>query len=438
MMRICKTSVLASLALLLITGPVTAQVFIGPESVGLAQTYATQSRGSGAIGWNVANLGYTDNPRFSMRFGLFPLVPFPNLNMMNSSVSLAWFNKYFTQGSVLSDADKADLLSIFPQDGWSLTPEMNAKILGMSFGRTAVALELDVQGNVVLPTSLLRFGFYGNNFNEPISLSDLNTEAQVVGALSIAHAFPVQIPFLSDIAEETYLGAGVKALIGGGYAGTENVTGSITTYPEKAVVDGRATARYALGGYGYAFDTGLSAKITPKLQAGISFNNLFGSIRWLDTYKNASYEYQFHLDTDTLDFLAEDFNENDMLDNAVKVDTSYDGASFTTQYPAYMIVGTQYDLTGGVSLYLNYKQGFSNHFDVTTNPRFSLATELRPAGWIAFRTGVAAGGRTGMLYAAGLGLGGRHYKLNLGVASVRGILNNSRGISVSLGQELAW
>ncbi len=412
-----------------------AQILIGPQSVGLAQTYATQSRGASIFGWNPANLGYADNPRFSLQFGIFPFVPFPSLQLINSSVSLGWFNRYFTHGGTLTDQDKNAILSVFPHNGWDLSPQINAQIIGLSFGKSALTFQLNAQGSVVLPTSLLSFAFYGNEFDKPLSLNDLNTEAQVVGALSFAHGEQVSIPFLRDIAEETYIGGGVKALIGLGYGGTESATGSITSYTDHILAEGSAKARYAIGGYGLAFDAGISTKFNDRIQAGLAFNNLFGFIQWTNRYSMA-YNYSIHLDTDTLDIFSNEMDS--VLDKAVKVDTSYEGVTFRTPYPAYLIAGVQYTLTQRIRLFLNYKQGLSNRFNMTFKPRFSLAAELSPSGWFLFRTGIAVGGKERLQLAAGLGFHGRHYAFDFGAASTGGLFNHSRGVSIALGQEVRW
>jgi len=427
--------VVVTIVLMIGSTSLVAQTLIGPQSVGLAQTYTTQSRGVNVMGWNPANLGYVNNPRFSFRFGILPLIPFPSIQMVNSSVSLGWFNRYFTNGGILTNEDKRAILGVFPKTGWDFSPQFNVQLLGMSFRHRVVTLEANAQGNVVLPTSLLSLGLYGNEFSAPISLNDLNTEAQVVAALSYGQGRQIYIPYLSDVAEETYIGGGVKALIGLGYAGTESATGSITTYPERVVADGNAKARYALGGYGFALDAGLSAKFNDRIQAGLALNNLLGTIQW-SKRNSMVYKYRISLDTDTLDLFSDE--SDSLLDKAVKIDTSYKGETFRTPYPAYLVAGVQYELSPSVQFYFNYKQGFSHRFNMTTTPRISLATELNPVSWFTFRTGLAVGGKERLQLAAGFGFHSRHYAFDIGAASSGGLFNHSRGVSLSMGQELRW
>jgi hypothetical protein len=65
-----------------------SQVTLGPRIIGTAGTFMTQSRGDDVIGWNPANLGYPDNPEFTLSFGIIPLIPFPSFDISNSALSV--------------------------------------------------------------------------------------------------------------------------------------------------------------------------------------------------------------------------------------------------------------------------------------------------------------------------------------------------------------
>ena len=59
---------------LLISTTIFAQYYINPVSTAMAGAYGTKARGAYINGWNPANLGLAGNPRFSMNFGILPLV----------------------------------------------------------------------------------------------------------------------------------------------------------------------------------------------------------------------------------------------------------------------------------------------------------------------------------------------------------------------------
>ncbi len=121
--------------LLVLSSCVFTQIIMIPSSMGTAGTIATQARGDDIIGWNPANLGFEDNPDFSMSFGVIPIVPIPAINVTNSVVSLKWLADYLFSGQYLDNNKKDEMLEVFGNEGWDLNPLLYAKILGISSGR---------------------------------------------------------------------------------------------------------------------------------------------------------------------------------------------------------------------------------------------------------------------------------------------------------------
>lgn len=440
--------------LLLVTAPMQGQTFVSPRSLAFAQTYATQSRGSDALGWNPANLGYSDNPGFSMSYGLFPLVPLPTIHLGNSSVSIAWYNDYFRQGGVLTKSMKDEILSYFPTKGWSFDPQITTRLLGMSFGHTAIALDAQVMSSVVIPKSVPHLLFYGMGFDDPLSLDNLHVGLQTTLTASVAHAFRLPLPFF----EESYLGVGAKYIAGLGYAATESVTGGITPYPDRMVAEGNAMARYALSGFipevdslfsdqpatprsalagsGYAFDIGLSGRLNNKLSMGVAINNLLGAINWKGT-NSETYEYSFNLSGNPSDFFDADMDS--VMNDAVKTDTSYAAQDFTTPYPAYFIAGVQYNMFSRLRFYVNLRQKMATGLNpAASSSRISVATELRPAKWFPIRFGMTTGDINLINWGGGFGFEFSHYSLIFGFSQTGGFLNHATGFSFALGQELRF
>lgn len=424
------------LGVLMITASLDAQVYLGPKSIGYANAFVTQSRGAEVIGWNPANLGYNDNPTYSLKFGVIPFIPFPNTQLTNSAISFSWFNRYIGRGGHLTNTDKHNMLAAFPSSGWDITPMLNTKFIGYSYGNTAITLEGNLQGNLLVPTSLLGLIFYGNRIDQSVQINDFRTEAQAVGALTLAQARNINIPYLSRYINELYIGGGVKTLLGIGYAGTDPISARFDTRDADHIsLDSKIKAQYALGGFGIAFDAGISAVVNNRIKAGISVQNLFGFIQWNGKHTEG-YKYDMHFESDTLD--RKEVNFDNLYDNAVKVDTTFDPGRFRTPYPGYLLMGMEYSLTNEITLYGAYQQGFSNRFSSSIVPRFSLAGDYHPFRWIRLRSGIALGGKERFQMTAGLGLHSRHYSFDLGIATVHGFFNHSRGITFALGQEIYW
>lgn len=435
-MKYLNKTALALLFITLFTTGLTAQSFFTPRSLSFSNTYATQSRGSDVIGWNPANLGYPDNPRFSMNFGLLPLVPVPPATQIqNNAISASWLNQYMLSGKTLTDGDIKDLLSVFPADGWSFDQMIQARFLGMSFGRWATSLDANFSGSVVMPKPLLRFIFQGARFDEPINLSDFSGEFQAVIPVSIAHGRELYIPYVNDYVDATYVGAGIKLLGGAGVMQTDYVDGAITFTTDSVTANGEAEGKFSVGGFGAALDLGIAADINKDMKASFGLNNLFGTIKWTDSMTE-TFHYKFDFSSDTLDYA--NVEGDSLLDQALKIDERQDASGFTTPYPAYMVAGFQYDVFSNLKLFANYKQGFSDRFGSSATPQFSFATEYRPVAWFPLRFGISAGGATGMQWGSGLAFEFTHYRFVLGVSQTGGFFNSSNGFAFALGQELVF
>jgi hypothetical protein len=424
-----KFTLIITLFLLLATTEGFSQVFMSPRGLSFANTYATQSRGSDAIGWNPANLGFDDNGKFSMTFGVFPLVPLPSLQLSNNAVSAGWYNTYFTKGGYLGNAEKAELLSVFPATGWNMSPSVQMRLIGLSFGHTGIALEVDAAGNFTLPRAIPEFIFNGNKFDESMDLSTLHGEFQTVATLNVAHGY--KLKFLPN----TYFGLNLKGIFGGGYARTESVEGAITSHSEYIEASGDIVARYAAGGYGYAFDLGLATRFNDMFAANISVNNLLGTINWLD-YLNETIHYTLDFTTEDMDFENVDFDS--LMSESISNDTSYSTAGFSTPYPAYAVAGVQLDLTDRIHFYANYRQGFTDRLDTSVDPIISFATELQLLRWFPIRFGVAHGGKENFRWGGGFGFEFKHYSMIFGFSQTGGFYNSSTGFAFSFGQELRF
>ena len=400
-----------------------------PSSMGTAGTIATQSRGDDVIGWNPANLGFEDNPDFSMSFGIIPIVPIPAVRLENSAVSVNWLADYLFSGQYLDANTKNEMLSVFTDDAWDLNPLVYAKILGISSGNFAFTIGAEVNSNITLPTSVLNFTMYGNKFGEEISLDNIDVSAQAVIPFSLSYGFPLNIPNFDF--GNNYLGFGVKLLWGVANGEVDYFEGGLTTYVDRIVGTGSGKVKYSTDGFGLAFDLGWALKIGDNITTNLAVQNLFGFIKWKD--KNSEMmELTFDADVEATD----DFEG--FLDEIANEDTTYSIKGYTSDYPTYLIAGFEYDVIPSIQLFLNYKQYFNEEFQFSTTPRLSVATKMSPAKWIPIRLGVALGGFEKFQIGIGLGLHAKHYHFDLGISQTGGVFNSARGIGFSIGQKILF
>ncbi len=420
-----------------------SQLAMTPRSMAFAGANATQARGTEVIGWNPANLGLADNPKFSLRFGVLPLFPFPNMQFGNNSLSPYWFNNRFFTGALLDDQDKSDLLSYFPDEGLFISPLVQMDFLSLSFGRWAVSLGAEMVGNITIPKPLFHFLFYGNKFGEPIDLSTMNLEFQMVNSLTLYHGRTLQMPYLSDYVDRIAVGGGLKFLGGGFRTTTEKFDASITMENDRIILEGASIAQAAAGGYGFALDLGMAADINQKMHANVALMNLFGVINWggfgLNLFDDGDvliYEFDYESQITSDQFLDADMDS--ILNEGIQVDTSYSTSGFTHGYPSYLVAGFQYDVLPFLSLYANYKQFFKKQLVFNTVPQLSLATKFDYLKWLPVRIGVAVGGRDEFRWGFGTGLNFKHYHLDFGFSQVGGMFNHAKGFAFSLGQTIIF
>jgi len=410
-----------------------AQLYMNPHSVAFSNAYSTQARGANVIGWNPANLGLSGNPKFSMNFGILPLLPFPSMQISNNAISPFRLNEHFFTGGYLDDEDKEELLSFFPDDGLSINPLIQMRLLEMSFGNWAFSIGSEVTGSVVLPKSLFHFVFFGNEFEKPLALSNTNVEMQSVVTVALAHGREVKIPYISDNVEQLSAGASIKALFGLGYAGFDKMDASITTFEDRIKLDGDLEAKYGTGGFGMAFDIGLAAIINEKISANLSLNNLLGSIRW-GLLKAEKVKYSYFAE-----IASEDFEYADSLfEEGIQTDTTFSIDNFSSNYPSYMLLGFQYEVLPNLSLYSNIRQYFSDDFASSYLPKVSFAAEYKSIPWLPLRAGISLGGLEKFQWGIGSGLKFKSYSFNWGFSQTGGMFNHAKGFVFSLGQSLIF
>jgi hypothetical protein len=419
------------LILLVLSSCVFTQNIMIPASIGTAETIATQSRGDDVIGWNPANLGFEDNPEFSMSFGIIPIVPIPAINVVNGAVSINWLADYLFSGQYLDNNTKNEMFEVFGDDGWDINPIIYAKILGISSGNFAFTIGAEVNSNITLPTSVLNFAMYGNKFGEEISLDDIDGSVQAVIPFALSYGFPLKIPNLDLYLGNNYLGLGVKLLWGIGHGEVDYFEGGLTTYIDHVIGAGSGKVKYSYDGFGLAFDLGWALKIGDDITTNIAIQNLFGFIKWKD--KNSE---MMELTFDGNIEATDDFEG--ILDGITNTDTTYSIKGYTSDYPTYLIAGFEYDVIPHIQLYMNYKQHFNEEFQFSTSPRFSIATKISVTKWFPIRMGIAVGGFEKFQVGIGYGLHAQHYHFDIGITQTGGIFNSARGIGLSIGQKILF
>jgi hypothetical protein len=310
---------------------------------------------------------------------------------------------------------------------------MKFKFLGIASNNFAFSISAELNSNVVLPREMVEFLLFGNQFDESISLDNVDGSAQLVLPFAVAYGTPMEIPFLEGKVDSSYVGLGVKFLWGLGHAEVTKSEGNVVSSFDHVTGTGSGEARVVENGFGLAFDMGWSGQINDKIKAGLALNNLFGFISWSD--KNAE-KWVYNVD-ETVE-VQEDYEDTfEKLDDAA-IDTTLSISGYRTSYPTYFLAGIQYEAQPELALALNYRQHFSDQFNFNTTPRLSGALLYDPWGWMPLRFGLSVGGYEGFQWGIGFGFHGKKYAIDFGFAQDGGFFNSSRGFAFSIGQRMLF
>jgi hypothetical protein len=419
-----------------------AQLTLDPVSISTAGTFATQSRGDDVIGLNPANLGYDDNPRFQLSFGLLPLVPFPAVLITNNALTPSWFNRRFLNQGFLDEAAVARLLQIFPEQGWEISPVIQLQLLGLSVGPYALAVAPEIYSRINLPKPLVRLFFEGIRFDKPIALDRLSSTVMALIPIGVAHGYEIDFVSLNYYVERSLIGMGVKLIGGGAYGRFELQEGTVLSQDSAFTVQGRGTMKSALGGVGLGFDVGLATEVTDHIRANVALNNLLGFVRWSGS---RAYIREFELDAVIAAREVDKLRNysgarlDSLWESYFVQDTLYAIDGFVTAYPAYLLAGLEVgQILPRWDLFLNYRQYFGTSFGHDYVPRLSVAAEYRPRERLRLRLGLAVGSRERFQWGIGLGYHRKRYHLDLGFSQFGGMFNYARGFIFSLEQKLVF
>lgn len=411
------------LVLLLLTASISAQVHIDARGLGLCNAYTVTSRGISAVGYNPANLGFTDEVSFSA--DIFDL----RLTAFNNFMSIALFNQYFT-GNVNGDpidleeqmpgrnkTHKEYLLEQIPDDGFSvgLGATIPLPLMNVSFGNYAFSSGLEYYQNNSLPRGLFEMVLEGNAVGKSI---DLAVSQDLLLVTNFGFSFA--IPF-----EGFHVGTTVKYLMGLGFAGVDSSGGSFNTMATGLASDGFYRYTRAIGGNGMAVDVGFASEKKDGLQYGIAINNIVGFINWgskgnaiarnisliegilpirgmfqiPDTSFSASSLYTMEMsEVNVSGAFASSDSLFAMEEEEVPVP---DG--ITMNYPAILRMGVSYQYEQDFIVMADLSAGLDDYYFAARKWRLALAAEWIRFKMIPIRSGVAFGGFYGREASIGIG-----------------------------------
>ncbi|MFA6457049.1 MAG: DUF5723 family protein [Bacteroidota bacterium] len=406
-----------------------------PKTVAMGRAFVASSRGLDAVGLNPANLALDDR-NATVTINLVPLGFSVGSDLFNYKI----YNDYFTGtkvinpvtgveetvGRELSDADKKEILGLFPGGIARTQFSMETSPIGLSFqvGDFGFALVPSVQSvvNLDLPEGYMKFLLNGLEQNGSIyNLSGTAINASSVAEMNFSAAY--KLPFNTPEIDELAVGVGVKYLIGLGYIVTDKYNSTISNSPFNTTPDANGNLinlnanfdflQFTASpnpdspepvGSGMGFDIGVSGLLYNTVRVGISVTDI-GSITW-DKQTKAI------IGSANLNIVGiAEASAQDSLKDAFKGKT-IDTTGFSYSLPTALHAGVAVQMDDVLEDFpfrwlvaADLHLGFNNVAGNTTLAQYSIGMELDPlAGWLPLRTGILAGGRERFAWSLGFGI----------------------------------
>ena len=402
------------------------QAHIDARGLGLCNAYTVSSRGISSIGYNPANLGYTEDLTFSADLLDFKITAF------NNFMSLALFNKYFSGDrngdpfdleTKMPGSDKTHkeyLLSELTKDGFAfgLGVSVPLPILNVSMGNYAFTSGVEYYMQNSLPLGLFEMVLEGNQIGHSLDLSVSQDLLMVTN-----FGFSFAIPF-----EKYNVGATIKYLAGIGFAGVDSSGGAFSTRATGLQSDGFYRYTRAIGGNGLGVDVGFNTRKINNWQFGLAINNVIGFINWgnddnfiaknigiieaivpiRDLLQISSDSSQFSastlysLDLERVNVTGALANSDSLFKFDEKDVPRPD--SMRMNYPAVFRLGGSYKYQEDFIIMADLSAGLDDYYFADRSWRLALAAEWIRFGMVPIRSGIAFGGPYGREASVGAGV----------------------------------
>ena len=352
------------------------------RSVAMGGAFTSLATGVEAFRYNPANLGLQGYQKSGMEvIGI-------GANISNNSFSLDDYNKY--SGAIITSEDKEYIMGRVPDEGLSISADVEASAIAFSTGPFAFFTTGVGQAEINLNKDLIDLIMNGNTFGDTIEVTGSYSDAIGYVAGGISYGLPIYTFGSKQLA----VGLTVKYIRGIGIEQVTELEGLAATYETGFAGEGHMTARTATNGTGYGIDFGAALQLNDSYTVGARITNFLSSITW--TKNTEEHSYIFSFDTMTAENMSDDY--------IVSEDYSIDIPSFKTRLPAVMNIGIA-NTSGNLLWAVDWEQGFQRKAGSSKKPRISAGVEWKGLiKMLPLRTGFATGGNKTTAFSFGAGI----------------------------------
>jgi len=398
--------------LLLLTGStVLASGQSSARSVAMGGAFTALATGVEAFRYNPANLGLQGYQKSGME------IVGVGADISNNSFSLEDYNKY--SGAIITYEDKEYILGKVPDEGLSVSADVEASAIAFSTGSFAFFTTGIGQAEINLNKDLINLVMNGNTYGDTIEVTGSFSDAIgfVAGGVSFG------LPLYTFGSKQLAVGITAKYVRGMGIEQMTELEGLAATYETGFAGEGHMTARTATNGTGYSVDFGAAFQLNDSYTVGARVSNFLSSITWSKDTEEHGYIFSF--DTMTAENMSDDY--------ILSEDYNVDIPSFSTSLPAVMNVGIA-NISGNLLWAVDWEQGFRRAAGSSKKPRISLGLEYTGLiSTLPLRTGFATGGNKSTALSFGTGI---HVNpIYIDVAAVSGASispYSSKGLNIAL------
>lgn len=394
------------------------ETFSSARQYALGGAYSAVARGAEALFLNPANLGFTQEKKFSINFiGL-------GAELSNNTLSHLMYQKFV--GTYL-DADEIDeILDEIPASGLNINS--NAKIQGLSIGIGSFAFGIRGFSNYssYFSREIFELVLMGNELNRVYKFDPIKGDG--ITAAEIGAAFGQSFKFDQTAINGMAFGLMVRYLHGFSYA---RVTESeFYTRTTAAAIEGlgHLSMKYAEGGNGFSATSAISFELVNDWTVSFVLHNPLSEMVWDDQAKVVTYDFQ--IDKNNIEAFLENGGSIDSL--FVTADSSRSLTSFSTRMPSIMNFGLSMPFGKDFILNFEIENGFERSSLSSNSLRFLAGAELAVAPFFYARTGVSFGGNFGSQFSGGLGIKINNFCWDLAARTFHGITSEtSKGFGVA-------
>ncbi len=434
-----KAKYIIVLLVLIMAGSAFAQ---SGTSLGLANAYTTFARGSEAIFWNPANLGFREigRPLYSVTLFAF------DLGVSNNSVSLQDYEDWFTdENLVLTESDKDQIIGLIDDDGLKVNFNSNASIMAMAYKNFGMSFTMNGFGEVKAPKDLFRNALRG--LEQKVYNYATTVDGEAVSSMNFAYGqvvkrdYDLNIPVVNRIIKMTEIAVGGTFKYNMGLMAFETSEMNFTTdiRDDGIRVNGRFIGKgtrfirefdpnedtfetefddeAGVVGTGFGLDLAVSAKTSTDYMLSLVVKNVFNRTKWTESVL----QFDQAIDTGDPKFFVGDGQLEDLEEEDYRTDLDKEIDSFTTTRPF------------GFRLAIGREVGrYKYAVEVGHEDEKKVLAFGGGIRWAIFNVFGGYGYKYGNNFNAGLGIGGDHLMFDIGIGSKDGFTpNTSEGVIIA-------